>query len=331
MGGCVNITVDADFDAAAAPFRHELVVHCYRMLGSVDDAEDVAQETLIRAWKARDRYDEERASLRTWLYRIATNACLTALETRPRRPLPSGLGAASDDPDTPLVPDFAVPWLQPLPAGYLRRDLADPLERAAERDGVRLALVAAMQFLPPRQRAVLVLRDVLQFSAAEVAGQLETSTAAVNSALQRARAAITAAAPQENALARPDDRAVRETIERYIRAFESADVDALVTLLTEDAILEMPPVPLWYAGRVNYGRFIARIFAMRGSGWRMIPAEANGQPALAAYCPDDAGALRLHTLQVLTVTSRGIAHNVVFQDLRVFETFQLAKFLEPGR
>jgi RNA polymerase sigma-70 factor, ECF subfamily len=331
MGGRVNITVAADFDAAAAPFRHELVVHCYRMLGSVDDAEDVAQETLIRAWKARDRYDEERASLRTWLYRIATNACLTALETRPRRPLPSGLGAASDDPDTPLVPDFAVPWLQPLPAGYLRRDLADPLERAAERDGVRLALVAAMQFLPPRQRAVLVLRDVLQFSAAEVAGQLETSTAAVNSALQRARAAITAAAPQENALARPDDRAVRETVERYIRAFESADVDALVTLLTEDAILEMPPVPLWYAGRVNYGRFIARIFAMRGSGWRMIAAEANGQPALAAYCPDEAGALRLHTLQVLTVASRGIAHNVVFQDLRVFEIFQLAKTLEPGR
>ena len=161
------------------------------------------QETLLRAWKARDRYDAERASLRTWLYRIATNACLTALESRPRRPLPSGLGAASDDPDTPLVPDFEVPWLQPLPDAYLRRDHADPLARAAERDGVRLALVAAMQFLPPRQRAVLVLRDVLQFSAAEVAAQLDTSTAAVNSALQRARAAIAAAAPQENALREP--------------------------------------------------------------------------------------------------------------------------------
>jgi len=291
----VNITVQADFDAAAAPFRHELVVHCYRMLGSVEDAEDVAQETLIRAWKARDRYDAERASLRTWLYRIATNACLTALESRPRRPLPSGLGAASDDPDAPLVPDFEVPWLQPLPETYLRRDHADPLARAAERDGVRLALIAAMQVLPPRQRA---------------------------------RAAIAAAAPEENALPQPDDRAVRETIERYLRAFESADVDALVTLLTDDAILEMPPVPLWYAGRVNYGRFIARIFAMRGGGWRMITAQANGQPALAAYCPDDAGALRLHTLQVLTVTSGGIARNVVFQDPRVFETFQLAKVLE---
>jgi len=205
------------------------------------------------------------------------------------------------------------------------------LARAAERDGVRLALVAAMQFLPARQRAVLVLRDVLQFSAAEVAGQLETSTAAVNSALQRARTAIAAAAPQESAVLTPDDRAVRETIERYIRAFESADVDALVTLLTDDAILEMPPVPLWYAGRVNYGRFIARVFAMRGGGWRMIPARANGQPALAAYCPDDTGTLRLHTLQVLTLTTGGIARNVVFQDPRVFETFRLAKVIEPGR
>jgi RNA polymerase sigma-70 factor (ECF subfamily) len=204
------------------------------------------------------------------------------------------------------------------------------LARAAERDGVRLALVAAMQFLPPRQRAVLVLRDVLQFSAAEVAEQLGTSTAAVNSALQRARAAIAAAAPQENALRKPDDRAVRETIERYIRAFESADVDTLVTLLTDDAVLEMPPVPLWYAGRVNYGRFIARVFTMRGTGWRMIATRANGQPALAAYCPDDAGALRLHTLQVLTVTTEGIAHNVVFQDPRVFEAFQLTTVLESG-
>jgi RNA polymerase sigma-70 factor, ECF subfamily len=321
----VNISGDADFDAAAAPFRHELVVHCYRMLGSVDDAEDVAQETLIRAWKARDRYDAERASLRTWLYRIATNACLTALESRPRRPLPSGLGAASADPDLPLVPDFAVPWLRPLPDSYLRRDQADPLARAAERDGVRLALVAAMQLLPPRQRAVLVLRDVLQFSAAEVARQLETSTAAVNSALQRARAAIAAAAPQEYALRKPDDRAVRDTIERYSHAFEAADVDTLVTLLTDDAVLEMPPVPLWYAGRVNYGRFIARVFTMRGTGWRMIPTQANGQPALAAYCPDGTGALRLHTLQVLTVTTQGIARNVVFGDPQVFETFKLAK------
>jgi RNA polymerase sigma-70 factor (ECF subfamily) len=316
---------------AIAPFRAELVVHCYRMLGSVDEAEDVAQETLIRAWKARDRYDEQRASLRTWLYRIATNACLTALEGRARRPLPSGLGAASDDPHSPLVPDFTVPWLQPLPDSYLRRNQGDPLARATERDSVRLALIAAMQLLTPRLRAVVVLRDVLQFSAAEVAAQLTTSTAAVNSALQRARAALAEAAPRVNALREPDDRKVRETIERYIRAFESADVDTLVTLLTDDAVLEMPPVPLWYAGRVDYGGFIARVFTMRGTGWRMVPTAANSQPALAAYCRDDAGVLRLHTLQVLTVTTQGIAHNVVFQDPHVFEAFELNLALEPGR
>jgi RNA polymerase sigma-70 factor (ECF subfamily) len=325
----VTVTIRTDFDAATAPFRRELVVHCYRMLGSVHDAEDLAQETLIRAWKARGRYDEQRASLRTWLYRIATNACLTALEGRARRPLPSGLGPASDDPYTPLVPDFEVPWLQPLPDSYLRHDQGDPMSRATERAGVRLALIAAMQLLPPRQRAVLVLRDVLQFSATEVAAQLDTSTAAVNSALQRARAALAVASPRENAMREPDDRAVRETIERYIRAFESADVDTLVTLLTEDAVLEMPPVPLWYGGRVDYGRFIARIFTMRGTGWRMVQTSANSQPALAAYCPDDTGVLRLHTLQVLTVTTGGIAHNVVFQDPHVFAAFELTSVLEP--
>jgi RNA polymerase sigma-70 factor, ECF subfamily len=299
-----------------APYRHELVVHCYRMLGSVHEAEDLTQETLIRAWKARDRYDERRASLRTWLYRIATNACLTALEGRSRRPLPSGLGAPSDNPDAPLRPDFEVPWLQPLPGDY---------------DGVRLAFVAAMQLLPPRQRAVLVLRDVLRFSAAEVAGQLDTSTAAVNSGLQRARAALAEASPEESTLREPDDRTVRETIDRYIRAFEAADVDTLVTLLTDDAVLEMPPVPLWFAGRADYGRFIARVFAMRGGGWRMVPITANSQPALVAYCPDDGGVLRLHTLQVLTVTTEGIAHNVVFGDPQVFTAFGLdAAGTRPG-
>jgi RNA polymerase sigma-70 factor, ECF subfamily len=327
----MNVSLDADFGAATAPFRHELVVHCYRMLGSVDEAEDLAQETMIRAWKARERYDPERASLRTWLYRIATNACLTALEARPRRPLPSGLGAPSDDPGAPLVPDFEVPWLQPLPESYLGQDQADPLARAAERDSVRLALIAAMQLLPPRQRAVLLLRDVLQFSAAEAATQLDMSAAAVNSSLQRARAALSQAAPQEDTLRGPDDRTIRETVERYIRAFEAADVDTLVTLLTDDAVMEMPPVPLWYVGRANYGAFIDRVFAMRPVPWRMIFGRANGQPALIAYCADESGTLRLHTLQVLSVAADGIARNVVFADPAVFAAFGLAQVLEPAR
>jgi RNA polymerase sigma-70 factor, ECF subfamily len=319
----VGVTSETGFDEATAPFRRELVVHCYRMTGSVHEAEDLAQETLLRAWRARHRYDEGRASLRTWLYRIATNVCLTALEGRARRPLPSGLGPASDDPDHPLVPDLEVPWLQPLPDHQLSRDEGDPAARTIERAGVRLALVAAVQLLPPRQRAALVLRDVLGFSAAEVAAQLGASTAAVNSSLQRARAAVATATPREDVQREPADRVVRETVERYVRAFEAADVDGLVTLLTDDVVLEMPPVPLWYAGRADYGRFMARIFAMRGGGWRMIETSANGQPALAAYCPDDAGVRRLHTLQVLTVTGEGVAHNVVFADPQVFAAFDL--------
>jgi RNA polymerase sigma-70 factor (ECF subfamily) len=188
-----------------------------------------------------------------------------------------------------------------------------------------------MQLLPPRQRAVLVLRDELELSAAEVAVQLGTSTPAVNSALQRARATLAAATPQEGALREPDDPAVRETVERYIRAFEAADVDALVALLTDDAVLEMPPVPLWYSGRADYGSFMARVFAMRGGGWRMLPTAANGQPALAAYCPDDTGALRLHTLQVLTVGPAGVAHNVVFQDPEVFRAFELPETVSAAQ
>lgn len=323
----MTAAIGTDFAAATAPFRRELVVHCYRMTGSVHEAEDLTQEVLLRAWRARDRYDERRASLRTWLYRIATNVCLTALEGRARRPLPSGLVGASTDPGAPLVPDLEVPWLQPLPDRHLPDEQDDPGFRATQRDGVRLALIAAMQLLPPRQRAVLVLRDVLQFTAADVADHLGTSTPAVNSALQRARATVAAAAPREDDVHQPDDAASRSTIERYVRAFEAADVRALVDLLVEDVVLEMPPVPLWFAGRVDYGRFMTRLFAMRGGGWRMVQTSANGQPALAAYCPDDTGALQLHTLQVLTVSSGGIRRNGVFPDLAVLSSFDLAPVL----
>jgi RNA polymerase sigma-70 factor (ECF subfamily) len=326
VGGDSSVGAQADLTAAAEPLRHELVVHCYRMLGSVPEAEDAVQETMLRAWRAWDRYDETRASVRTWLYRIATNVCLTSLEGRARRPLPTGLGAPSADPDAPLTPDFEIPWLQPLPDAWLPRD---PADRVAQRQSVRLALVAALQLLPPRQRAALVLRDVLAFSAAEVAAQLETTSASVNSALQRARATLADAELSEEELTDPDDPSVRETVERYIRAFEAADVAALVGLLSADVILEMPPVPLWYRGPADYGRFIARVFAMRGSGWRMLPLRANGQPALAAYAPDADGIPRLHTLQVLSVGRTGITRNVVFQDPRVFAAFGLSPLI-PG-
>jgi RNA polymerase sigma-70 factor (ECF subfamily) len=296
------------------PFRGELVAYCYRMLGSFHEAEDLTQETMLRAWKARERYDPARASVRTWLYRIATNACLTALEGRARRPLPSGLGAPSEDPGAPLTPALDVPWLEPFPEARF------DLEARAD---LRLALVAALQLLPARQRAVLVLREVLEFSAAEVADQLGTSVAAVNSALQRARSALAreGGAGGAGEVTEPGDPEVRAVVQRYVRAFEAADVPALVRLLTEDAVLEMPPVPLWYRGRRDYGRFMERVFALRGTGWRMERVAANTQAALAAYAPEPGGGHRLHTLQLLTVTGGRVARNVVFADPRVLAAF----------
>ena len=295
------------------PYRGELVAFCYRMLGSSHEAEDLVQETMLRAWQARDRYDHTRASVRTWLYRIAANACLTALDGRARRPLPSGLGAPSDDPGAALTPAFDIPWLQPFPDTRF-----DPGARA----DMRLALIAAMQLLPPRQRAVLVLREVLQFTAAEVATQLGTTVPAVNSALQRARAALAGVADVTK-VAEPDDPGTRAVIDRYAHAFQAADVPGLVRLLTDDAVLEMPPVPLWYQGRRDYGAFLSRVFEMRGPGWAMRRLTANGQPALAAYAPDPAGGHWLHTLQVFTVTGGQVAANVVFADPAVFRVFAL--------
>jgi RNA polymerase sigma-70 factor, ECF subfamily len=305
------------------PYRGELVAYCYRMTGSADDAEDLVQETMLRAWRARDRYDSSRASVRTWLYRIAANVCLTALDGRPRRPLPSGLGAPSDDPGAPLTPAMDIPWLQPFPDA--RYDIGT-------RAGLRLALVAAMQLLPPRQRAVLVLREVLEFSAAEVAAQLETTVPAVNSALQRARAALTEAGDASE-IAEPGDPEGRAVIDRYARAFEAADVPALVRLLTDEAVMEMPPVPLWYRGSRDYGLFLRRVFDMRGPGWGTLPLTANGQPALAVYAPAPGGGHHVHTLQVFTVAGgqdTRIARNVVFADPAVFRAFGLAERFSPG-
>ena len=300
-------------------YRGELLVFCYRMCGSYHDAEDVVQETLLRAWRARDRYDETRASVRTWLYRIASNTCLSMLEGRSRRPLPSGLVARSEDPYAPLVPAVDIPWLEPFP---------DPSVDVAVRGDVRLALVAALQLLPPRQRAVLVLREILGFSAAEVAVELDMSVNAVNSALQRARTAV-AGGPDEAEIDEPNDPKVRAVVERYVAAFEAADVPALVRLLTDDVVLEMPPVALWYRGAQHYGAFMQRVFATRGMPWAVRTLTANGQPTLAAYAPTPDGPLRLHTLQVLTVTGGLVARNTVFADPGVHAMFSLSAAVPP--
>ena len=323
-----------EFERQTAPYRREILALCYRMLGSVADAEDLLQETLVRAWQAFDRFDEARASLRTWLHRIATNACLNALEGRRHRPLPSGLGlppVRGDAPITRGVDD--TPWLEPIPDALLVENSAsvpDPVEALVSRGHLRLALVAATQLLPPRQRAILLLREVFDLPAAEVAETLDTTVAAVNSGLQRARSQMASAQLGPDEVLEPTAPERRALVDKYIAAFERADVAALRELLAEDAILEMPPLAIWLRGRDDYARFLERVFAMRGHDWRVALTAANGQLAFGAYAASGDGAHTLHTLQVLDVTDQGISRNVVFQDPRVMGRFRLPSIFEKG-
>jgi RNA polymerase sigma-70 factor, ECF subfamily len=313
----------AEFALLVEPYRGELLSHCYRMLGSVHDAEDQVQETLLRAWRSYDGF-EGRSSMRTWLYRIATNSCLRALETRSRRPLPSGLGGPTEDADGPVpVVRLDVPWLEPLPDGITGTGAGDPAAVVTSRASTRLALIAALQYLPPRQRAVLILRDVLGWHAAEVADLLGTSTAAANSALQRARSQLARLAPAEDEIAEPDDPAIRDLLERYAVAIEAADVAGLTELLRKDAILEMPPMAGWFAGRDQVSRFLARRVLVRPGDFALVAARANGQPAFAAYMKSGDGRLRAHAIQVLSVSAAGVSRIVAFQDQGLFPAFGL--------
>jgi RNA polymerase sigma-70 factor, ECF subfamily len=293
-----------DVTVASDAYRGELLAHCYRMLGSLHDAEDLVQETMLRAWRSADRYDPSRASLRTWLYRIATNACLTALESRPHRSLPEALSGPSGTPDVDkLRASSDICWLEPFPDGLMS---GDPASIAESRDSIRLAFVAALQYLPPRQRAVLILRDVLSLSAAEVAELLDTSTASVNSALQRARAQLSGVSPTPDKLAELDSTAERDLLERYMTAFQAMDVDALKQTLREDALLQMPPFPAWFSGRDTIGQFFSTVFA-RGGSHRFIATRANGQPALAAYLRRQDDTYRFRNVEVFTLDQLGIA------------------------
>jgi RNA polymerase sigma-70 factor (ECF subfamily) len=305
---------NTDFIALADPYRAELLAYCYRMLGSVDEAEDQVQETLLRAWRAYGDF-EGRSSLRTWLYRIATNSCLRALETSRRRPLPSGLGMPADDPDHVRHGAQAdIPWLQPYPDALLASKPADPESIVTARASMRLALIAALQYLPPRQRAVLILRDVLGWHAVEVADLLGVSTAAANSVLQRARGHLAEVSPAEDDLREPADPADRVLLDRYAAAFESADVAALTELLREDATFEMPPIPYWFAGRDRIGRFLASVVLTAPGQFALVPTAANGQAAFAAYLRAADGSMRAHAIQVLTISAGCIAGIVSFND-----------------
>jgi len=319
---------NAEFSHLVEPYRRELLAHCYRMLGSVHDAEDAVQETFLRAWRSFDGF-EGRSSLRSWLYRIATNASLRAIEQSGRRPLPSGLGGPSDDPTTAL--DEAptdVAWLEPVPDRLLAAEPADPAAVVGLRGSIRLAFVATLQHLPPRQRAVLILREVLGLSAAEVADLLETSTAAVNSMLQRARSQLSEAAPAEDTLSEPTRPDTRAVVDRYVAAFENADMANLQALLLETVALEMPPTPTWFRGRDVVTAFLGSRVLTEPGRIRLIPTHANGQPAVAEYVIGDDGAHHAMAIHVLDIVADRVAHIFVFFDLELFPLFDLPATLD---
>jgi RNA polymerase sigma-70 factor (ECF subfamily) len=308
-----------EFVREAQRYRPELLAHCYRMLGSLADAEDAVQETYVRAWRAYDSF-EARSSVRTWLYRIATNTCLSALRHHARRVLPSGMGVPSEDPAAPPgAADPTVPWLQPFPDVWL--DDADPASIVAIRDSVRLALVASLQYLPPRQRAVLILREVLAWPATEVAELLDMSVVAVKSALQRARARLDEISPVADEITELTEPRQRELLDGYIAAFETADPKALERLLQKDATLEAPPLRNWYRGISTCLPYMAQHVMGAPGHWRMRPTRANGQPAAAVYYRDADGAYRPYGIAVLTMQTDGIARITAFGDPSLVAAF----------
>lgn len=319
------------FGELIAPYRRELRAHGYRMLGSSDDAEDAVQDALLRAWRGLPRF-EARSSLRTWLYRIATNVCLTRIERRPPRTLPIELGPATD----PRHAEWAAVeagWVEPFPDADLGTahavGPAGPEARYELRESIELAFVAALQHLPGTQRAVLVLRDVYGFSARETAEVLGTTVASVNSALQRARGGVDRRRPdpsQQVTLRALGDDGVRRLVRRYVDAWERGDVDAIVGLLTDDASFSMPPYPFWFAGRDDIGAFLP-VGPLR-QRWRLRPVAANGQVALAFYVWD-AGRDRFvaHSIDVLTLRGDRIAGITAYLDLGADD---VASFGLPG-
>jgi RNA polymerase sigma-70 factor, ECF subfamily len=302
-----------DFDALTQRYQRELLAHCYRMSGSVHEAEDLVQETLLRAWRASADF-QGRSSVRTWLYRIATNVCLTNLEGRPRRPLPTGLGATESDARDPLDAQPEIPWLEPIP---------DAAVQVEEKDTIRLAFVAALQHLPARQRAVLVLRDVLRWSAAETAEALDTTVAAVNSALQRAHAQIERARPTtDSAVAGLDDRQT-QLLDEYVEAFWRKDIDRIVSLLTADATWEMPPFTGWYSGAATIGDLIDTRCPGGPQDMPMLATTANGQPAFGLYMRAPEGDFVPFHLQVLELDGDRVKHVSAFFGDAVFRRFGL--------
>jgi RNA polymerase sigma-70 factor (ECF subfamily) len=314
-----------EFAKLVTDHRGELRAHCYRMLGSLHDAEDALQETLLRAWRGIDRF-EGRSSLRSWLYTIATNVCLRAIERRPRRVLPIDYGPAAADPHADTAePVSESVWLEPYPG---------PDVRYEQRESVELAFIAALQHLPAQQRAVLILRDVLGYSGAEAAAALDTNADAVYSALQRAHRTVEQRLPaqtqQATLRALGDDR-LREIVEGYVDAWERHDVDALAEMLAHDAALTMPPIPTWFRGRDVVAAFLRDKPFADANRWRVLPTQANGQPAFGHYLwRDEAHAFVPSEVVVLTLDDDRIAELTSFRDPGLLTHFGLPAALDPG-
>jgi RNA polymerase sigma-70 factor (ECF subfamily) len=316
------------FARLVEPHRGLLDAHCYRMLGSVHDAEDAVQDALLRAWRAIARF-EGRSSLRTWLYTIATNVCLKAIERRPKLVLPVDFGPASDPHEGPAPPLVESVWIEPYPDERLglAEPLAGPEARYEQRESVELAFIAALQLLPARQRAVLILRDVLGFSGEEVAQALDTSPEAVYSALQRAHKSVDARLPQRSqqaALRALGDDGLREVVDAFVAAWERGDVDAVAAMLTEEAMIAMPPMPTWYSGRDAVASFLRRAPLAPGHRWRVVATSASGQPAFGLYrWSDEEGAFVAHDIVVLTLDGARISELVAFLEPEAFRHFDL--------
>lgn len=317
------------FDRIADPFRRELQVHCYRMLGSLQDAEDLVQETLLRAWSRLNTY-EGRAPFRAWLYKIATNLCLDALAARHRRVLPQSKYPAAD-PRAPLAPPAVEPdWLEPFPDEWLADEDKGPEARYTQREAVTLAFLTALQMLPPRQRATLILRDVLDWHADEVAQLLDMTVSSVNSALHRARSTLARHYPTLNreTMSAQAGSSHRTLLDRYVHAWQAADIDELISLLKEDATFPMPPSPSWYQGREAIRTFVAaNILAGDARGrWKLVPMRANGQPAYAWYMqkPDRAG-YAAFAIQVLTFDGDLLSDITTFPFPHLFPFFDLPR------
>jgi RNA polymerase sigma-70 factor, ECF subfamily len=308
------------------PYRRQLLAHCYRMLGSAADAEDALQDALLGAWRGLPQF-EGRSSLRSWLYTIATNACLRAIERRPKRVLPIDYGPPSDPHDPGAEPLVESVWIGPYPDTLLE-EAAAPDARYEQREAVELAFIAALQHLPARQRAVLILRDVLGFSARETAEALDTTPVSIDSALQRAHKAVDTRLPersQQATLRSLDDSQLKHVVDRFVGAWERADVDAVVSLLAQDAVFAMPPEPTWFIGRDAIGEFLAAYpLAPDAPRIRLLPTSANGQVAFGHYSWRAAdNAFMPHAITVLALRESQIAELTVFKTAEAFAGFEL--------